>query len=110
MAEVGDGPRGRIEVRENEPGSFTVILSGELDIQSVAHLHDAVDDLMARSVMRLDFDLADVAFMDSSGLALLLRLTNQFGPADVSGAKKLIRRVIEVSGLTEVLKLQPESA
>jgi anti-anti-sigma factor len=109
MAEVGEGRRGRIELRQNEPGWFTVILSGELDIQSVEHLNADVDDLLGRPVTRLDFDLSGLAFMDSSGLALLLRMTNQFGPADVLGAKTLIRRVIEVSGLAEVLKLEPES-
>jgi anti-anti-sigma factor len=110
MAEIGEEPRGGIELRENEPGWFTAILSGELDIQSVDHLNGDIEDLLRRPVTRLDFDLSGLAFMDSSGLALLLRMTNQFGPADVHGAKTLIRRVIEVSGLTEILKLEPGPA
>jgi anti-anti-sigma factor len=110
MAEVGEAPRGRIEWRENEPGWFTAVLSGELDIQSVDALNGDVEDLLRRHVTRLDFDLSELAFMDSSGLALLLRMTNQFGPAEVMGAKTLIRRVIEVSGLTGVLKLEAGSA
>src|SRR6185437_5976338 len=107
MAEVEEAPRGRIELRENEPGWFTAVVSGELDIQSVDQLNGEMEDLLRRHVIRLDFDLSGLTFMDSSGLALLLRMTNQFGPTEVRGAKTIIRRVIEVSGLTEVLKLAP---
>jgi anti-anti-sigma factor len=44
--------------------------------------------------------------MDSSGIALLLRLTNHFGPLRVHGAGEMIRRVIEITGLTETLQLE----
>ena len=44
--------------------------------------------------------------MDSSGLALLLASANRLGPLRVFGASLLIRRVIEVTGLTGILQLQ----
>jgi anti-anti-sigma factor len=109
MAAVEDGAGGGIELSEGEPGHYTAILTGELDIQSVDRLNGSVEKLLTLSVTQLDFDLSDLAFMDSSGLALLLRMTNQFGPAEVRGARPLIRRVIEVSGLTEVLRLEAGS-
>jgi anti-anti-sigma factor len=109
MAAVGDGAGSEIELSESEPGHYTAILTGELDIQSVDRLNGSVEKLLTLSVTQLDFDLSDLAFMDSSGLALLLRMTNQFGPAEVRGARPLIRRVIEVSGLTEVLRLEAGS-
>ncbi len=105
MAELNDGSHAHIELAETDPGCFTATISGELDLQSVDRLNGAVDELLARPLTRIDFDLSDVDFMDSSGLALLLRLTNQFGPARVLGAKPIIRRVIEVSGLSGVLRL-----
>jgi anti-anti-sigma factor len=105
MAELNSGSHAQIALSEIEPGCFTATISGELDIQSVDRLNGAIDDLLARRLTRLDFDLSEVEFMDSSGLALLLRLTNQFGPAYVKGAKPIIRRVIEVSGLSGVLQL-----
>jgi anti-anti-sigma factor len=105
MEELDEGSYGGLELSEGEPGAYTAVISGELDIQSVGRLNDLVDDLLTRPVTHLNFDLTDLQFMDSSGLGLLLRLTNQFGPAQVRGARPLIRRVIEVSGLTEVLRL-----
>lgn len=110
MAELDGESHARIDVSEGEPGCFTAIVSGELDIQSVDALAASVDDLLARPVTRIDFNLSGLEFMDSSGLALLLRLTNQFGPARVSGAKPLIRRVIEVSGLDGVLLVDGRTA
>jgi anti-sigma B factor antagonist len=102
----GSDDGGGIELSENEPGHYTALLTGELDIQSVERLNGLVEEFLTLPVTRLEFDLSQLEFMDSSGLALLLRMTNQFGPADVRGAKPLIRRVIEVSGLTEVLRLE----
>jgi anti-sigma B factor antagonist len=109
MAAVEDGAGGGIELSESEPGHYTARLTGELDIQSVERLNGSVDELLTQPVTQLDFDLSELQFMDSSGLALLLRMTNQFGPAEVRGAKPLIRRVIEISGLTEVLRLEAGS-
>jgi anti-anti-sigma factor len=106
MAAVGDGAGSGIELSEGEAGHFTAVLSGELDIQSVDRLDGKVEELLSLPVTQLEFDLSELEFMDSSGLALLLRMTNRFGPAGVRGAKPLIRRVIEVSGLTEVLRLE----
>jgi anti-sigma B factor antagonist len=106
MAAVADDTGGGIELSESDPGHYTAILTGELDIESADRLNGSVEELLSLPVTRLDFDLSRLEFMDSSGLALLLRMTNQFGPADVRGAKPLIRRVIEVSGLTEVLRLE----
>jgi anti-sigma B factor antagonist len=105
MAELNGGSHAQIELSEVDPGYFTATISGELDIHSVARLNGAIDELLARPLTRIELDLSDVEFMDSSGLALLLRLTNQFGPARVKGAKPIIRRVIEVSGLAGVLQL-----
>jgi anti-anti-sigma factor len=106
MAEVNEGSHVAIEVAEDEWRNVTARVSGELDIVSVSHLGGQVDDLLARPPARLDLDLSGLAFMDSSGLALLLRLTNQLGPLRVFGASLLIRRVIEATGLTSILLLQ----
>jgi anti-anti-sigma factor len=106
MAGVNEGSQADIDLAEDGPGLVTARISGELDIVSAGHLGGQVDDLLARTLTRLDLDLSGLAFMDSSGLALLLRLTNRLGPLRVFGANPLIRRVIEATGLTAVLLLQ----
>ena len=106
VAGVSDGPQAAIDLSEGEEGHVTARISGELDIVSVGHLTGKIDDLLARTPTRLDLDLSGLAFMDSSGLALLLGLANRLGPLRVFGANLLIRRVIEVTGLTGILQLQ----
>jgi anti-sigma B factor antagonist len=109
MASVNGGSRAEIGISEPEPGRFVAAFSGELDIVSVEGIEAQVEDLLARPATRVDLDLTDVTFMDSSGLAVLVRIANQFGPLRVSGARPLVRRVIEVTGLTEILALEEEA-
>jgi anti-sigma B factor antagonist len=108
MADVNNGARAEFNVTEAGAGVLLVMISGELDIVTVEHLEPALDGLVARQADRIELDLSDLEFMDSSGLALLLRITNRFGPLRVVGAKTLVRRVIEVTGLTEVLRMEVE--
>ena len=105
MAGVNSGSHAEITVSEGSPGCLTVKLSGELDILSVDRLNGQIEKLLASSAEKVALDLSDLTFMDSSGIGMLLRLTNQFGPSDVHGASALIRRVISVTGLTDILRL-----
>jgi len=109
MARIGNAGQAQIKVTEAGPGFLMADISGELDIVSVTFLDDQMADFLARSADCVDLDLSNLEFMDSSGIALLLRISHRFGPLYVRGAKPLIRRVIEVTGLTEVLRLAEET-
>jgi anti-sigma B factor antagonist len=99
-----------MEVSEAETGHLVVRISGEIDLSSVTGLEVQVDDLVTRRAEQVDLDLSELSFMDSSGIALLLRITNHFGPVEVTGANQLIRRVVEATGLAEILKLGQDPA
>jgi anti-sigma B factor antagonist len=109
VADVSGGSQAAIRLSETEPGRVTVHISGELDIVSVDHLNGQMDDLLAQAPAGIALDLTGLEFMDSSGLALLLRLTNRFGPCRVRGANPIIRRVIEVTGLAGILRLEGDA-
>ncbi len=98
--------RGLAEVLAANTADLYARISGELDIVSVERLKGPLDDLVARTPTRLDLDLSGLAFMDSSGLALLLGVANRLGPLRGFGASLLIRRVIEATGLTGILQVQ----
>jgi anti-anti-sigma factor len=106
MASVNGRSQAEMIISEAEPGNLIALISGELDILSVERLDGQIGALLAGTAKRVDLDLSDLDFMDSSGISMLLRITNQFGPCEVRGAKPIIRRVIEVTGLTEVLCLK----
>jgi anti-sigma B factor antagonist len=109
MARISSAGQAQIKVIDAGSGNLIAKISGELDIVSVTSLEDQIADFLGRPAARVDLDLSDLEFMDSSGIALLLRISNQFGPVQMRGAKPLIRRVVEVTGLTAVLHLDDET-
>lgn len=108
MARISSAGQAQIKVVDVGSGSLIAKISGELDIVSVASLEVQIADLLGRSAVRVDLDLSDLEFMDSSGIALLLRISNQFGQVQMRGANPLIRRVVEVTGLTAIFHLDDE--
>jgi anti-anti-sigma factor len=82
-------------------------LIGELDIDTVRRVQDAVEELRARAVGEIVLDLSELTFVDSSGLRLFIVLDQR---ADSEGWRLgLIRpprramTVFEVSGVEESL-------
>ena len=87
---------------------LTVRLMGELDhaaAQTVMPgIEDAVEEYLPR---RCVLDLTGVSFMDSSGIAVILktdRLLRQTGGVlALSGVPGQVRRVLDVAGLTKIV-------
>jgi anti-sigma B factor antagonist len=96
-----------MDVSEREPGSLVVEIGGQLDLDTATGIEAQVNAILARPATVVALDLTRLEFMDSSGITLLLRLTNHFGPLEVLGARAIIRRIIEVTGLAGVLKCEP---
>lgn len=78
---------------------------GELDISTVATLSAALEPLMAERPERVSFDLVGLRFMDSSGIAILIRTAARTS-VRVRRPTAIVRKVIEMTGLTEVLGLE----
>lgn len=88
-------------------GSPLLKLSGELDMLSAVNLRETVEGLVDRRCARLVFDLGELDFMDSSGIAVLVYAANSIGAIELRNASPIIRRIIEVTGLSKLLKLDP---
>jgi stage II sporulation protein AA (anti-sigma F factor antagonist) len=65
-----------IQQRAREDGAVVVSVLGELDLATCARLHEVLDDLVAEQ-RPVVLDLRGVAFMDSTGLNLLIRATRE---------------------------------
>ena len=96
---------------EVKNGELKLVLSGELDhhgaknvMQSAAAI---IDEYVPRSCV---MDLNDVAFMDSSGIALILnvnkRLGNLGGRLRVEGVTKQPMKVIKASGIDRIISIK----
>lgn len=107
MAELGQDPRAALSITEGPEGHLVVHLAGELDLETAAALEAPLDELLERRGAEVVVDLGGVEFMDSSGIALLLRLAARFGPLKLRGVSPVVRRVIEEVGLSERLGVEP---
>ena len=86
-------------------------LAGELDLATVAQLHDAIDRLVEAGQHRLLLDLSALSFCDSTGLAGFIRgnnlCTDSGGWLRVTGGTGGVARVLAATGLDDVLAGDP---
>jgi anti-sigma B factor antagonist len=95
-----------VEVGE-EAGTPVVSVVGEVDIATSEMLHTRVAAAVeAQSSDCVIIDLTQVGFIDSSGLAVLVSVANAGSKVVLRGASHTIRRVIEATGLTQILHLE----
>ena len=86
-------------------------LSGELDVNGAATFAAALEPLIARRGVIL-LDLADLTFMDSTGINALCQAAQRLGQRGriiLLQPKPSVRRVIEIAGLDGVLEINDEA-
>jgi anti-sigma B factor antagonist len=97
--ELTDGVRARMVVTDDPDGGLVVTLAGELDLASLPAVAAPLDELLGRTPQPVVLDLAGLSFLDSSGVAVLVRIANHFDQVRTRAATQPVRRVIEVLGL-----------
>jgi anti-anti-sigma factor len=85
------------------PGVLVIEVSGEVDVSNVDRLRDQVDAAVQSGPNQVIFDLGELEFIDSSGLALLVTIANDIGQARLRRPSAIVRRVVKVTGLAELL-------
>ena len=106
MAELeSTDPLASIERTADEDGARAFRVSGELDISSVDAVEAALEGELDSPAARVIFDLGELTFMDSSGIALFLRIAGRVKALELRHVRPTIRRVIEVSGLTDLFHI-----
>jgi anti-sigma B factor antagonist len=98
-----DQPRARLTVGTEPGGGLRLHLGGELDIASLPDVEAALTGVLTREPQPLQLDLADLDFLDSSGVAVLIRLANRFAPVRTTHTTEPVRRVLEALGLADHL-------
>jgi anti-anti-sigma factor len=97
-----------LEVRVVDTAAGPVIkVAGELDLSNAEILRRVIDAQVASDPGRLLFDLAGVTFLDTSGIALLLKTSKRVPSLKVLDPSVVVRRIIEVTGLAGVLVTDP---
>ena len=94
-----------------EQGEFLFFVSGEVDHHGAKGLMQEIDRaLEGRPARNLVMDLSGVSFMDSSGIALLLRAHRRArevgGSLRVQGIPEQAMKVLRSAGLHKLMKLE----
>ena len=102
-------------VRRRLVGHRTVLaVTGEVDLATAPELGSAVDTALASGAQELWLDLSATAFMDSSGLHVLLDAHRRMG-----GLRRrlaivcpggAVRRLFEIAGVADALPLYEDRA
>jgi anti-sigma B factor antagonist len=93
------GSRARLEEVFDATGEPVLKVSGELDLSNVGSIRTAIEATVGRAVDRIVFDLSELRFMDSSGLAMLLAVAERVRTLELRRPPETVRRVIELTGL-----------
>lgn len=100
---MGTMSEGLVDVVLAHDGTVVVHLRGEIDLASAPAVEDAVRAELPGTPAPLVFDLTDLRFMDSSGIAVLLRLACDAASVTVRKPNSTVAMVITATGLTEIL-------
>ena len=100
---VGDGLRRHPVLGVEEVGTaYVVRLGGELDLYNAGQVHSALADALAKAPERIVVDLAEVEFIDSTALGVLIetraKLDNR-GGLMLAAPGLETRRALQISGL-----------
>jgi anti-anti-sigma factor len=95
------------DVTFEDGGTAVVRVVGEIDISTVDAVNTALLAAVENHPDRVVFDLSGVEFMDSSGIAALLRARKAVSSIEIRNPSTVVRRLIDMTGLTEVLPIEP---
>lgn len=94
--------------KKSEGNNLSFALSGRLDTTTAPDLEKEVKDNI-EGVEKLDFDFADLAYISSAGLRVLLsaqKIMNKQGGMVVKNCSDEIKEIFEVTGFSDILTIE----
>jgi anti-sigma B factor antagonist len=97
----------RLDVEvQTQGGQMLLVLHGELDLGNESQLHDVVmAQLAAHDPTKLRLDLADISFLDSSGINALLDIRKYAAShgigVEIVAVSHRVARILTIVGLAD---------
>ena len=87
-----------------------LLVSGEVDVSNADELRRAVDDALAAKPVRLEVNLAEVGYIDSTGIGVLVGASHHAEDLgcgfEVTHPQKNVRRVLGLLGVERELHVE----
>ena len=89
--------------------SARVTVRGEVDVATAPELREKLHELIQAGVREIVLDCRELAFLDSSGIGLLVAVRKRLGDGElvIEAPQPQVRKVLELTGVTEQLSLRP---
>ncbi|WP_433222496.1 anti-sigma factor antagonist [Microtetraspora malaysiensis] len=95
--------------RRSLSGAVVVVVAGELDLFTAPILRDEVRDAIMQDGATIVLDLAELSFMDSSGLSVLIEAwrlaTSEGGGVCLAAPQPPVARILRTTGLDRRIKV-----
>lgn len=95
---------------DRDADTVTVALHGEVDVVTVDQVRVALTDAIAAAPKHIVVDLADLSFIDSTGLGAIVfgfqRCRDQGIAFRLARPTRGVRQILVLSGLLEVVELR----
>jgi anti-anti-sigma factor len=108
MAELNTAGQAPITVRTTHQDGVPVIsVAGELDLTNAVEVRSAIEAVVGRQDQRVVFEVSQLTFMDSSGIALLASVSRPAREIELRDPTPIVRRLIQMTGLDKILRITP---
>lgn len=89
-------------------------LAGELDLTSGGHLRDALDTQLGLGRTRLVLDMAELDFVDSTGLSVLIEFSKKSahdgGQLVLAAPQPHPAKILKIAGVDRAIPVYPDIA
>jgi anti-sigma B factor antagonist len=103
-----------VESEELEDGIRTFTVRGELDMNTVAELQQKLDAALSESNASIVLDLCECEFIDSTGIALIVRAWQRLEGSEGQGRLVLcshnhqVRRLLKITGVESSISMHEQ--
>jgi anti-sigma B factor antagonist len=98
-------------VEERQPEHIVLRVSGDLDLETAPRLLAGAEPHLVAAEETLIIDLSALAFIDSSGLSVLIRINERLStigrPWTIIAPAPQVAKAFEITGLDQILPLRP---
>lgn len=85
-----------------------IAVEGRLDTNTSPELEDVVSEKVTAEVKNLIFDMADLEYISSAGLRVILgaqKIMNRQGEMKIRNVNEMVMEVFEVTGFVDILTI-----
>ena len=99
-------------MEENSMQRFKIV--GEIDAFTAPKLREKLDSMVKTEGMQVELDIADVNYMDSTGLGVFVGFYKSVkaigGHVRITGVNSRLQRLFEITGLGDVMDIVTEES